>query len=140
MEMAARKPKGYKGKQPYNSKPQFAKSRNKTYQNSNRTDSRPTQGNQSGGSNQQRRRNDGIGLETRSCHKCGRKGHLANSRRTPEYFVSIYKELQQLKARQLEAHALDAPTPEATKNYMVSGPTPAFAINSGLASNSNVDG
>ena len=30
--------------------------------------------------------------------------------------------------------------PEATENYMVSGPTPALAINSGLASNSNVDG
>ena len=86
------------------------------------------------------RRNDGIGLETRSCHKCGRKGHLANSCRTPEYFVNIYKELQQLKARQPKAHALDAPTPEATENYMVSGPTPALAINSGLASNSNIDG
>ena len=98
------------------------------------------QGNQSGGSNQQRRRNDGIGLETRFCHKCGKKGHLANSCRTLEYFVNIYKELQQLKARQLEAHALDAPTPEATKNYMISGPTPALAINSGLASNSNIDG
>ena len=35
---------------------------------------------------------------------------------------------------------MDAPTPEATENYMVSGPTPALAINSGLASNSNVDG
>ena len=93
MEMAARKPKGYKGKQPYNSKPQFAKSRNKTYQNPNRTDSRPTQGNQSGGSNQQRRRNDGTSPEMRSCHKRGRKGHLANSCRTPKYFVSIYKEL-----------------------------------------------
>ena len=45
MEMATRKSKGYKGKQPYSSKPQFAKSRNKTYQNPNRTDSRPTQGN-----------------------------------------------------------------------------------------------
>ena len=98
------------------------------------------QGNQSGGSNQQRRQNDGIGLETRSCHKCGKKGYLANSCRTPEYFVNIYKKLQQLKARQPEAHALDAPTPEATENYMVSGPTPALAINSGLASNSNIDG
>ena len=93
MEMAARKPKGYKGKQPYNSKPQFAKSRNKTYQNPNWIDSRPMQGNQSEGSNQQRKRNDGIDPETRSCHKCGRKGHLANSCRTPEYFVNIYKEL-----------------------------------------------
>ena len=65
---------------------------------------------------------------------------MANSCRTPEYFVNIYKELQQLKARQLEAHALDAPTPEATENYMISGPTPALAINFGLASNSNIDG
>ena len=60
MEMAARKPKGYKEKQPYNSKPQFAKSRNKTYQNPNRTDSRPMQRNQSGGSNQQCRQNDSV--------------------------------------------------------------------------------
>ena len=140
MEMAASKPKGYKGKQPYNSKPQFVKSRNKTYQNPNRTDSRPTQGNQSGGNNHQRRRNDGIGPEMRSCHKCGRKGHLANSCRTPEYFINIYKELQQLKARHPKAHALDAPMPEATENFMVSDLAPAFAVNSGLASNSNVDG
>ena len=65
---------------------------------------------------------------------------MANSCRTPEYFVSIYKKLQQLKARHPEAHALDAPTPEATENYMVSSPTPNLGINSGLASNSNVDG
>ena len=140
MEMATRKPKGYKGKQPYNSKPQFAKSRNKTYQNPNRTDSKPMQGNQSGGSNQQRRQNVKIGPEMRSCYKYGRKGHLANSCRTPEYFVNIYKELQQLKARQPEAHALDAPTLAANENYMVNGPTPALAINSGFASNLNIDG
>ena len=133
MKMAARKSKGYKGKQPYNSRPQFAKPKGRTYQNSNRTDSRPTQGNQSSGSNQQRRRSNGTGPETRSCHKCRRKGHLANSYRTPEYFVSIYKELQQLKAKQPEVHALDAPTPETTENYMVSGPVTALAANFGIA-------
>ena len=34
--------------------------------------------------------------------------------------MNLYKELQQLKAKQPKAHTLDAPTPDATENYMVS--------------------
>lgn len=39
---------------------------------------------------------------------------------TPEYFVDLYKEVQELKAKQHVAHALDAPTLNATENYIVS--------------------
>ena len=45
---------------------------------------------------------------------------MANDCRTNEYFVNLYKELQQLKSKQREAYTLDAPTLDDTKNYMVS--------------------
>ena len=47
--------------------------------------------------------------------------------------MSIYKELQQLNAKQPDAHALDTPTPEAAENYMVSGPITDLVANSGIA-------
>jgi hypothetical protein len=45
---------------------------------------------------------------------------LARDCRTDDYFVHMYKELQQLKSKQPKTHALDAPTLEDTENYMVS--------------------
>ena len=47
--------------------------------------------------------------------------------------MNLYKELQQLKAKQLEAHALDAPMPEATENYMVSESLTDLGVNYGVA-------
>ena len=69
--------------------------------------------------------------------KCGRKGHVAKTYRTADYFVNIYKELQQLKTKQpethlAEAHSLDAPLVEATENYMVCDTLTNSNVNSGV--------
>ena len=122
VEMAARKPRGYKGKQPYKS--QFS-SKPRTYNKSH--------GESIGAKDYQRRGNDRPGQETRSCHKCGRKGHLAKTCRIPEYFVNIYKELQQLKTKQPEAHSLDASSAEAIENYMVCNTLTNLKMNFGVA-------
>ena len=127
VEMATRRPRGYKGKQPY--KPQSS--------SKPRTSNRP-QGDSTGAKEYQCRGSDRLGQETRSCHKCGRKGHLAKTCRTPKYFVSIYKELQQLKGKQpethlAEAHSLDAPSAEATENYMVCNTFTDSDVNSSVA-------
>ena len=102
IEMAARKPKGFRGRQQIRSysKQQFS---SKLKGRSSLNPSRAS------GSNPQRRTNGGPQQETRSYHKYGRKAHLANNCRTNEYFVNLYKELQQLKSKQREAHTLDAP-------------------------------
>ena len=47
--------------------------------------------------------------------------------------MNLYKELQQLKVKQPEAHILDVPTPEATENYMVSESLTDLGANSGVA-------
>jgi hypothetical protein len=102
-ELAARRPKGFKEKQSRNNPKQQSSSKLK-----DRTS--PS------GSNPQRKANGG---ETRSCHKCGRKGYLARDCRTDDFFVHMYKELQRLKSKQPESHALDTPTLDDTENYMV---------------------
>jgi hypothetical protein len=97
-ELAAKRPKGFKGKQSMNNPKQ-------------QSSSKPRDRTSPSGSNPQRRASGG---ETRSCHKCGRKGHLARDCRTDDYFVLMYKELQRLKSKQPETHALDAPTLDDT--------------------------
>ena len=47
--------------------------------------------------------------------------------------MNLYKELQQLKTKQPEAHALDAPTPNTTENYMISEFLTNLEANSGVA-------
>lgn len=47
-------------------------------------------------------------IETRSCHKCGKVGHLANVCRTSEYFIKMFQENKKLRAQTREAHTMDA--------------------------------
>ena len=70
--------------------------------------------------------------DTRTCHNCDRTGYLAKDCTTNEYFVKMYKELQQLKSQQREARTLDAPSLEGTnlENYMAS--LPGFDMCSGI--------
>ena len=46
--------------------------------------------------------------------------------------MNVYKELQHLKAKQHENHALDAPTLDITKNYMVSNFQSDLRMSSGI--------
>ena len=73
IEMAARRPKGFRGRQQFrsNSKQQFSsKLKGKSSPNPSKAS----------GSNPQHRTSAGPQHETCSCHKlCGRKGHLANN-------------------------------------------------------------
>jgi hypothetical protein len=101
-ELAARKPKGPKGKDSRGKSkqpPPKAKDRSSPSRNFH-----------------QKKTSEG---EPCSCHKCGRKGHIAKDCRAGDYLVQMYKELQQLKSKQPEAHAVDAPSFEDTENYMV---------------------
>jgi hypothetical protein len=101
-ELAARKPKVPKGKDSRGKSkqpPPKAKDRSSPSKNSH-----------------QKKTSEG---EPRSCHKCGRKGHIAKDCRAGDYLAQMYKELQQLKSKQPEAHAVDAPSFEDTENYMV---------------------
>ena len=124
-EMAARRPKGFKGKQPYKNNPKqrfSSKLKDWTFPNSSRSNSNNLQGKVSSGSNQ----------EMRLCHKCGRKGLLANNYQTPKYFVNLYKELQKLKAKEHKTHTLDAPTLDAIENYMLSNIQSDLGMSSGI--------
>ena len=47
--------------------------------------------------------------------------------------MNLYKELQQLKAKQYETHALDASTLDTIENYMVSDFQTNLGVNSGVA-------
>jgi hypothetical protein len=76
-ELAARKPKGPKGKD----------SRGKSKQPPPRAKDRSSPSRNS----HQKRTSEG---EPRSCHKCGRKGHIAKDCRAGDYLVQVYKELQ----------------------------------------------
>jgi hypothetical protein len=101
-KLAARKPKGPKGKDSRGKSkqpPPKAKDRSSPSRNSH-----------------QKKTSKG---EPRSCHKCGRKGHIAKDCQAGDYLIQVYKELQQLKSKQPEAHAVDAPSFEDTENYMV---------------------
>ena len=133
--MAARRPKEYKGKQPNKNNPRSqisSKLNERTHPSSNKANNR-SQGEHGGTSNSQRKGNGRSGQETWSCHKCGRKGHLANDCRTPEYFVNLYKELQQLKAKQHKIHTLDAPILDTTENCMVSDFQTDLRVSFGVA-------
>jgi hypothetical protein len=113
-ELAARKPKGFKGRNSKKSKD----SSNGTEKNrkSSREDSSHKKPSGSGGGD-----GGGSSGETRNCHKCGRKGHLAKDCRTDKYFTDLYKELQLLKAKRPESHmVVAAPTFGNAENYMVS--------------------
>ena len=111
--MAAKRSKKFWGREQfrgYPSKQHFSsKLKGKTSPN-------PTRPNNS---NCQCRTRGKLQQETRTCHKCGQKGHLANDCWTNEYFVNMYKKLQHLKSKQREAFILDAPTLNDTGNYIV---------------------
>ena len=58
---------------------------------------------------------------------------MANDCQTNEYFVNMYKELQQLKSKQRETHTLDAPTLDDAEYYMVSHIDLDLGMSSGIA-------
>lgn len=66
------------------------------------------------------------------CHKCSRKGHFARACKAPPYLIKMYKELQTLRGRQRETHALDTLSISEidTEKYM--------AINEGIQTQANI--
>ena len=86
-EMAVERPKGTWWKPTFkaNSRPQsHPKSRDKSFSNQHFSAKRHDK--------------TSTPKDIRTCHNCGRTRHLAKDCKTNEYFVKMYKELQQLKS------------------------------------------
>ena len=66
--------------------------------------------------NRQKNRDSPPNRDSRTCHKCGRVGHIAKECRAPEHVATIYRELRQLRAQLKKAEKPKQPKGDQGKS------------------------